>query len=71
MRKGFSLIELLVVIAIVGILTSVVLAAVNTAQGRNTETEQEYCANYGTWRLGSVPAKCVKYFIKDGSVVLN
>src|SRR5688572_23235079 len=58
-NKGFTLIELLVVIAIIGILSSVVLASLNTARGKGTDAKIKA-------QLASVRAAAEIYYDNNG-----
>jgi prepilin-type N-terminal cleavage/methylation domain-containing protein len=59
-QSGFTLIELLVVIAIIGILSSVVLASLNTARGRGAD------ANIKS-NLSNIRAQAELYFDTAGN----
>jgi prepilin-type N-terminal cleavage/methylation domain-containing protein len=59
-KKGFTLIELLVVIAIIGILSSVVLASLNTARSKGTDAKIKT-------ELGQVRAAAEIFYDTSGS----
>jgi prepilin-type N-terminal cleavage/methylation domain-containing protein len=59
-KKGFTLIELLVVIAIIGILSSVVLASLNTARNKGTDAKTKT-------ELGQIRAAAEIFYDTSGS----
>lgn len=59
-NKGFTLIELLVVVAIIGILASVVLASLNSARGKGTDSAIK-------GELSSIRAQAEIYYDTEGN----
>ena len=59
-QKGFTLIELLVVVAIIGILASIVLAALGSARGRANDAKIK-------GELSQMRAQAEIYYISNGN----
>lgn len=62
--RGFTLIELLVVIAIIGLLSSIVLASLNTARGRARDAEVRS-------ELRQIQIAIQLYFTQNGTMPPN
>ncbi len=64
LERGFTLIELLVVIAIIGILSSIVLASLNTARAKGADAATKS-------NLDSARAQAELYYDSNGQSYLN
>ncbi|HEY9480652.1 MAG TPA: type II secretion system protein [Candidatus Paceibacterota bacterium] len=62
--KGFTLIELLVVIAIIGLLSSIVLASLNTARAKSRDARRQT-------DMHSIQSALQLYYDKNGSFPMN
>lgn len=65
MKKGFTLIELLVVISIIGLLSSVVLASLNTAREKARDAKRILSLNQIQKALELYYDKCSTYVVKQ------
>ena len=63
-NRGFTLIELLVVVAIIGILSSVVLASLNTARSKARDARRKS-------DLNQIRTAMVMYFNENGNYIEN
>ena len=68
-KRGFTLIELLVVIAIIGILSSVLLAYLNTSRGKARDTQRITEINQLQNALELFYSNCGSYPVKTGELL--